>query len=209
MVLLPISKFLWSLFLVPVPSENSLPTMSQVSLISSVFKAFFDHSLSAWTTPAPFRFLRHRQEDTRYASVLFPWTGRDFTSRSQFPCSSPFRSCGYSPLSDRPTLKFITTWIYRKFWQTRPIVGTIRSYSTSHISLTSTQIALLWDILIILTARSIICWHRLISRTVVAHTPQPRTSFSGGSVKLGGRRELKPFCFSLSIQFLFHLHFHF
>jgi hypothetical protein len=43
-----------TIFLVPVLSENSLPAVLQVSLISSVFNAFFDYSLSARTIPAPF-----------------------------------------------------------------------------------------------------------------------------------------------------------
>jgi hypothetical protein len=72
--LLPASKVLWSLFFVPVPADNSLPAMPQVFLMSSVFNAFFDYSLSTWLIPVPFRFPQHRHKDARHASILFPWT---------------------------------------------------------------------------------------------------------------------------------------
>jgi hypothetical protein len=80
-------------------------------------------------------------------------------------------------------------WISQKSRQIRPIVGTIRSYSTSRISLTSTRIALSWDILII-PAPSLICRHRPISCTLVAQTPKMWTIFSGAAVKFGDRRKL-------------------
>jgi hypothetical protein len=102
------------------------------------------------------------------------------------------------------------------------IVGTTRSYSTSHISLTSTRITVSWDILIIPTAPSITYPHRPGSCTLVAQTPKLWTSFSGGAVKLGEHRELNSnhfhfyflliffsFSFPSAFPFAFPVHFHF